>query len=194
MRAQRILLLGLLLILVGSVALADVDDPDENSDYTRTGPYVSFSGAFAFETWPDSNKDAGAEDSFGFNLRVGARTSQWVSVELELEYIDDFFPNEKLDFGVVSVFGNTRLYPLSGRIQPYALGGLGIVATVVDHRETGSSFGQSTADWGFRLGAGVDLYYTDHIALSVEAVQVFTVGSVKDINHVSLGVGILYRF
>ncbi|MCH7598880.1 MAG: porin family protein [Myxococcales bacterium] len=194
MRALRILLLGLLLTSIGSTAVAQDDDEGGASDFPSSGLYVSFSGVRAIEGWPSTNRDAGAENAFGFNLRVGTRTSQWVSLELALEVIDDFFPNDKTDVGVISVFANTRVYPLPGRIQPYALGGMGIVATAVKQRDSGSSFGSSNADWGFRLGAGVDLYYTAHIAVSLEVTQLWTVGDVKDLDHVSLGIGFLYHF
>ena len=197
MRALRILLLGLLLTVgmtvVGASASAE-DHDEETSAYSRTGPYGSFSGAYAFEDWNQSNNETPADDTFGFNLRLGARISEWVAVELQLEYFDDFFPDDRPDYSTVSVFANTRVYPLSGRLQPYAIGGLGIISTVVDHREPGSSYGRSTADWGFRFGAGVDFYYTDHIALTVEGAYILTVGEVKDTDHVSMGVGILYRF
>jgi opacity protein-like surface antigen len=111
-----------------------------------------------------------------------------------LEWIDDFFPDERQDFQAVSAAANTRLYPLGGRIQPYALAGLGIIASVVEHRDRDSSIKQSNADWGFRTGAGVDFYLTGEIALSLEAVYVSTVGDIKDTDHVSIGMGILYRF
>jgi opacity protein-like surface antigen len=197
MRALRLLLLGLLqavlLAGIGTTASAQEDD-EEAADYSRNGVYVAASGALVVERWTATNKDSGADDTFGFNFRVGARVNQWASVELELEVIDDFFPNDKADVTVVNVFANTRAYPLSGRLQPYALGGIGIVTTVVEDRPANNSYGQSNTDWGFRFGAGVDLYYTEHIALSVEAAHVWTVGDVKDIDHIALGVGILYRF
>lgn len=65
---------------------------------------------------------------------------------------------------------------------------------VVDHRDRDSPVKQSNTDWGFRAGAGVDLYLTDQIAISIEAIQTWTVGDVKNIHHVSTGIGILYRF
>jgi opacity protein-like surface antigen len=188
------LLLGLTLTLLGTNALAQEDDGDGAADYARTGMYLAVSGVYVVENWAGSNDDAGAEDSQGFNLRVGARISEWASIELELEWIDDFFPDERQDFQLVTVVANTRVYPLGGRIQPFALAGLGIVATVVDHRDRDSSVKQSNADWGFRAGAGVDLYLTDQIAVSIEATQTWTVGDVKNIHHVSIGIGILYRF
>ncbi len=194
MRALRILLLGLTLVMLGTDAMAQEEDEDQAVDYSRTGMYVSASGVFVVERWPSSNKNAGADDTYGLNLRVGSRISQWASVELELELIDDFFPDEHQDFRAVTATANTRVYPMGGRIQPFALAGLGIVSTVVKHRDRDSSIKQSNADWGFRAGAGVDFYYTEHVAVSLEASHIFTVGDVKDIDHISIGVGLLYRF
>jgi len=193
MRALRILLLGLILSLPGASALAQ-DEGEEAADYSRTGWYISASGVYVVENWTGTNDDAGADDSQGFNLRVGSRISEWVSLEIEFEWIDDFFPDERQDFEAVSGAVNTRVYPLGGRFQPFALAGLGIVSTVVDHRDRDSSIRQSNADWGFRAGGGLDAYVTEQIAISTEATYVWTVGDVKDIDHVSIGLGILYRF
>lgn len=206
MRALRILLLALLVTIIATfggplTAGADWGDDDDDesetdgeTDYARTGAYVSVSGVFVAESWPGSNRDAGAEDTHGINLRAGLRVNQWASAEVELELIDDFFPDERQDYQLVTFSANTRVYPFGGRVQPYALGGLGVVASVVDHRDRDSSVTQSNADWNFRAGAGIDFYYTDHVALTFEGTYVWTVGDVKDIDHVSVGLGLLYRF
>ncbi len=193
MRALRILLLGLILCLPGAGALAQ-DEGEEAPDYLRAGWYAAVSGVYVVENWTGTNDDAGADDSQGFNLRVGSRFSEWVSLEIEFEWIDDFFPDERQDFEIVSGSVNTRVYPLGGRFQPFALAGLGIVSTVVDHRDRNSSIRQSNADWGFRAGGGLDAYVTEQIAISTEATYVWTVGDVIDVDHVSIGLGILYRF
>lgn len=205
MRALRVLLLALLIAIIGTIgntptahAAWDDDEDDEESDsesgFARTGSYVSISGIYVVEAWPGSNRDAGAEDSHGIDLRAGLRINPWSSLEVQLQWIDDFFPDERQDFELVSAAVNTRMYPLAGRLQPYALAGLGIAATVVDHRDRDSSISQSNADWEFRGGAGIDFYLTDHVAVTAESVYVWTVGDVKDIDHVSIGLGLLYRF
>jgi len=193
MRALRILLLGLILSFPGTGALAQ-DEGEEAADYSRTGWYVAASGVYVVENWAGSNGDAGADDSQGFNLRVGSRITEWVSLEIEFEWIDDFFPDERQDFEIVTGAVNTRVYPLGGRFQPFALAGLGIASTVVDHRDRNSSVRQSNADWGFRAGGGLDAYVTEQVAITAEATYVWTVGDVKDLDHVSIGLGILYRF
>jgi hypothetical protein len=199
MRALRSLLLTTwvaMLTTFGLAMTATAEDPDDetSSNYSRTGTYVSVSGVYVVESWPRSNRNAGAEDTGGFNFRVGQRVSQWVSAELEFEWVDDFFPNERQDLQLISTSANTRIYPLGGRVQPFVLGGLGIVSTIVNHRNRSSSIRQSNADWQFRGGGGIDFYYNDHIALTAEATYVWTVGDVKDLEHVSIGLGMLYRF
>lgn len=199
MRALRSLLLATwvaMLTTFGLALTAIAEDPDDesSSDFSRTGTYVSVSGVYVVEAWPGSNRNAGAEDTAGFNFRVGQRLNQWVSAELEFEWIDDFFPDERQELQIISTSANTRIYPLGGRVQPFVLAGLGIAATIVNHRDRSSSISQSNADWEFRGGGGVDFYYNDHIALTAEATYVSTVGDVKDLNHVSIGLGVLYRF
>ncbi|MCP4037729.1 MAG: porin family protein [bacterium] len=198
MHARRILLLGLLLGLgVGSNAWAQDEDDHEGPDYARQGWYLGASGVFVSEQWTGSLDDVNPDDVYGFSLRAGHRVSPWAGVEIEFEWMDDFFPDERMDFSAIAASVNTHVYPFGGklgRIQPYGLAGLGIVSTIVDHRDRATELKQSNADWGFRVGGGIDLYYTEHIATSIKAAYVWTVGDVKDIDHVSIGVGILYRF
>lgn len=201
MRPLRILLFALFIataaVMAGSLAATTAgaqEDDDEETDFSRTGTYASISGVYVSEQWPSSNKNAGADDSSGLNLRVGTRVNRWASAELEFEWIDDFFPDERQDFELITVSVNTRIYPFGGRVQPYALGGIGVAASIVDKRDRSSSISQSNADWQFRGGGGVDFYYSQHIAISFEAVYVATVGDLKDIDHLSIGLGALYRF
>lgn len=197
MGTQRMVLLGVLLTVWVAPNVWASDHEQEAADFSREGLYIGVSGVFVSEQWAGSIDDVGAEDTHGLNLRAGFRISPLTAVELELELIDDFFPDERQDFRIVTGTVNTRIYPLGGmlgHVQPFALAGLGIVSTIVDHRDRDTNIKQSNADWGFRGGGGVDFYYTEHVAVSAEATYVWTVGDVKNIDHVSIGLGILYRF
>lgn len=187
------LLVGL---LVPAAAIAQ-DEDDEEASYTREGWYLQASGLFVSEQWASSLSDIGAEDTWGIDFRVGHRFSPWAAGEIELEILGDFFPDERQDLSAVHAAVNTKIYPAGERlerIQPFAIVGLGIVSTVVEHRDRTTDLRQSNADWGFRGGAGIDFYYTENVALSAEGAYVWTVGDVEDIDHVSVSLGILYRF
>jgi len=176
---------------------AAAQEDDDEADYAREGGYLSASGVFVDEQWAGALSDIGAEDTWAIDFRAGLRVSPWAAVELALEVSGDFFPDDRQDFSFVHAGLNTRVYPLGGllgRVQPFAIGGLGIVSTVVEHRDRNTALRQSNADWGFRGGGGVDLYYTDHVALSLQGSYVWTVGDVKNVDYVSLSLGILYRF
>ena len=52
-------------------------------------------------------------------------------------------------------------------------------------------------DWDFviRSGAGLDVYLTRNIAISLDATYVFAVSNaLDDLDYVSFGLGLLYRF
>ncbi len=208
MRAQRLrqfestrpfvsLALGCLVSLCIALPAAAQDEDDEETDYAREGWYLSASGVFVYEQWDGSISDIGAEDTWALNFRAGTRISPWAAAEVALEVTGDFFPDERQDFSVVHAGVNARVYPLGGmlgRIQPFGLLGLGVVSTVVDHRDRSTDLRQSNVDWGFRPGAGIDFYYTENVAVSLEGSYVWTVGDVRNIDHVSFGLGVLYRF
>ncbi|MDP6980960.1 MAG: porin family protein [Myxococcota bacterium] len=191
------LLAALVCMFAALPAIAQEDDEEEASDYAREGWYLQGSGVHAAEKWAGSISDVGAEDTWGFDLRAGSRISPWASVEVELEILGDFLSDSRQDLSVVHAGVSTRIYPLGGmlgRTQPFGIAGLGIVSTVVEHRDRTTDLRQSNADWGFRGGGGVDLYYTEHIALSVEGAYVWTVGDVENIDHVAISIGLMYRF
>jgi hypothetical protein len=193
MRSLRILIVGLVMTGLAAPAIAD-EDLEEEDDFARPGIYLSASGVYVIESWKNSLEDAGAQDTQGINARFGARVNQWASIEIELELIDNFSPTDTETYGMISTSINTRVYPVGGRFQPFGLGGLGVIATIVKDRGPDSTVPGNHADWAIRAGGGIDLYFTPKAGVTFEGVYVFTIGSIKDNDHASLGAGVFYRF
>ncbi|GAH38278.1 unnamed protein product, partial [marine sediment metagenome] len=108
--------------------------------------------------------------------------------------IDNFSATDTKTYGMLNMSVNTRVYPMGGRFQPFALAGMGIIATISDDRGPDSTVAESNADWAVRTGGGMDVYFTPHVGVTFEAVHVFTIGDIKDNDHYSMGAGVFYRF
>jgi opacity protein-like surface antigen len=148
-----------------------------------------------------------ASNFLGFNLAAGYRAARrlaleaaftWSRADLHVDWTDVTNPGEPTrltgrhaHLTVWSAMTNAKVFLLTGRFQPFALGGIGLqYATPVDRR------GVPTGAYGFtsQLGAGLDAYITRHIAAETTFAYQFGTG---DTHGSSLGlftVSLSYRF
>jgi Outer membrane protein beta-barrel domain len=182
-----------------------------------------------------------SSESVGINARIGYRLRPYLAAEFQVDYIPPFeteviitnvsaIAKGNVKAGTATVletFNSSQqmttamavlkiLLPL-GRVQPYAVGGGGIVHA----RTTGSYLSHCTQeqfckedtsihgpvpndvsggaladgfDFGFRAGGGVDLYMTEHLVLFWEGSAVIPVGKLNNLNYFSFAWGAQYRF
>ncbi len=155
-------------------------------DYDRTGFYLGASGVYSY-----ANFDNADDNSFGANLRIGYRGDRWVALELQSEWL-----KYDLDFGgrVDSVAStvNLRWFIPIGRVQPFFITGVGATYLRAD------AGGQTSweLDVTGRLGGGVEFYATRNLALILDASYMITADNdiVEDLNYLSVGLGMIYRF
>lgn len=158
--------IAVLLVCASSPALAQ-------DDFARPGCYLGLGGANAFEGSGDL--DQGAP---GLQVRAGCRATEWAGFELHYEGIDDLG-----DRWALSVDG--KLYPLHGRIQPFASLGFGYAR--LDDRNV-------SWDFAVRPGGGIDFYVTRNIAINLNTSYVRPIDDGPAGDYISLGWGFLYRF
>ena len=86
-------------------------------------------------------------------------------------------------------------YLLIGRIQPYALAGLGFMhIDFEDKIGVPAAFDFSDTFFAIRLGGGIDYYWTENIVLDVELGGILTVEDPYDLNQFTFAFGMQYRF
>lgn len=211
-RSLRILLAAVAALLVYS-ATASAQDED-GPDYARVGFYVGagVSGASFTELEnevEESLRAVGIFDSVsvdtgvGFDLYAGYRAHPNVAVEAEFEMIPATDLNSS-GFGTVpelqtwTLTGNFKVFPITGRVQPFGLVGIGVlhgrVKDIMAKDIMGVEIKDSELDFVARFGAGVDLYITEHFALSAKASYVVGTGADDVLDYVSFGGGAQYRF
>jgi opacity protein-like surface antigen len=165
----RAALLGLLLtVAVASLVASPSGGADREAgdrDSARTGSYFGLGGVYALE---DFNRSF--DDSAGINVRGGYRASPNMAFELTYEWLEGFdstagTPEVELDTHLITA--NARLFGLTGRFQPYALVGVGIliVNTELKLPDVPKPF-EVEAGFTARFGGGVDFYLSEHKVLN----------------------------
>jgi opacity protein-like surface antigen len=110
---------------------------------------------------------------------------------------------------------NAKVFFPLGRIQPYAIGGGGLIysQTIGDYvsycvrngecdpdtpstrpLDAGKGILENGIDFAFRAGGGVDIYLTEHFLLNWEAGAMLPIGRLQNLNYYFLNWGLQYRF
>ena len=181
---------------------------ESESDYARNGLYIGLGGSYAIYTeLEDSTEDAlfalgyvltvDIENPVGLNARVGYRASPHFAVEGQFEWLS------KADVAIAGVdlltvdswilTANSKYYPLTDRVQPFILAGLGVAQFHVEDK-FGFGIEDRLTGFAFRVGGGVDFYATRNLVLAVDVSYVLGTGDINDIDFVSFGWGLQYRF
>jgi hypothetical protein len=183
---------GLLSAAVIGAACAIATNPSPTAaddDYARRGWLVGIGGSYAIETFSD-DLESGFDDSLGINGRAGYRCHRYFGAEVDVEWISwDGDASAKVggfDRETLVVTANAKGYFPIGRYHPFlAVGGGAMMADPTSEGDT---------SFTFRFGGGLDVYATRHIVLSLGVDYVFPLGALQDLDYVSIGWGLQYRF
>ena len=174
--------------------------------YTGAGPYLGIGPAGGFAAF-QGDALQGFGDSVGFNARGGYRFNDFLAVEGLYEYMDDFgtsvFVNNH-QVGHVDLYTNSFsllgkvILPTGTRLEPFLDGGVGFLNANANAnlttRNLNASGGESDTEFAGRVGAGLDVWITDHIAAYVDSAYVMPTSTLSNLRYFSLGGGIKYSF
>ena len=206
---QKLAMFVAAMMLVTNVAEADHRSKEQGPGNTRGesrteqrierqaekpsyGPYVGGSLAIGVEQFNDVAAGDDYDEGFGFDIWIGSRIHRHVGVEGQLSYIEGFeLAGTGIDFNHLNGTANLKLYPLDGKIQPYFLAGAGVGRFELEEPD-----GYTLSDTGgvMRVGAGVDVYLNDRIALVGGLGYLFTAGDIVDNDIMEVKFGVQYRF
>jgi opacity protein-like surface antigen len=163
----------------------------ETADYARTGPYVGLGGLYAVELF-DDHLSARTGNSGGLHAQAGYRFHPNAAAELRYEWLHEF----DLDPGQINAWDitiNGKAYILTGRVQPYALIGMGYI----HGQGSGGNFVQAahpSTGFAMRFGGGIEGYITEHISMGPEFAYLLPTGSANDLDMFTVSFGINYKF
>ncbi len=154
--------------------------------YTRRG-LVAGLGAAAGVEFFDGDSATGAEPAGGVAARAGFRCTERMSSELEYEWQRGFDVDGGHPESLWALTSNAKLHLLTGRVQPFALLGIGFLhGDIPGYKQR--------LDLTGRLGGGIDVYASEAIAISLDASYVIPTGNVQKLDYISLGAGVQYHF
>jgi opacity protein-like surface antigen len=185
---------------------------ERDDDYARNGAYVgaNLAGAWYTEV-KDDVRDAieaadldlklDLESPLGIGIRAGYRFLPWLAGEFQFQWFSKAkvevstidTTSDFIKFETITFTGNLKAYPLTGRIQPFVLTGIGLMHADVDDK-MGFGTHDTDEDFAARFGAGVDLYANRNFVVVVEGGYVLPTGSLDGMDYVFWSVGLNYRF
>ena len=179
--------------------LRDAFEAHENR-YARTGFLLGGAATYAVENF---DTDLNVDNSRGLAAFVGYRVHRHVSVEARGEWLEGFdvvadspgggaFDAEVDGYAVTA---NTKFYPLTGSLQPFA--GLGLGAFRANLEGTGRSgqrINQSSTEFVFRLAGGLDYFLSENLVLNLEASYLAPGGELTNLDYGNFSAGVTFRF
>jgi len=144
----------------------------------------------------------------GLDGWIGYRVHPYLALEAQAEWMsllgfksntqiagNGLSRNLQVDIDTLVVTANLKPYFLTGRIQPFALIGAGIMLEEFGVEYDGFNDDEHHKDFAMRFGGGADYYATENIVLSIKGSYVLGFGTVADRDYVSAGMlGLSYRF
>jgi hypothetical protein len=134
---------SIVLLLAAPALLWATSGSAQNDDYERNGVILGVAGTYAINTFGDELEtayedvfggpaSASVDDSLGISANAGYRFHPHLSAAVEAEWLDGFRSDlsaaglrrvAKVDIEPWVITANAKGYPLTGRYQPFHLGG-----------------------------------------------------------------------
>jgi hypothetical protein len=202
-RLVAMALLILPCVAFGQDSDMDDDDADAGDEYARVGGYWGIGGAHVFSNYGYeltggllAGRKAVVEDAPALNARLGYRAHPNLAFDLVFDWITAHQVEGPLngfrigDIENYMLTGNVKVLPLTGRIQPFAIAGIGALLT---RREIGN-VRHIFIPVATRLGAGVDIYINPSFAVSLEGAYSLTLTYPYDTRFAIVGGNIQYHW
>ncbi len=178
-------LVALLALALGASGCAVMKTP-----YSRDGFYVGASMIGTVANFDDIGAiDLGdSELVAGIGIRGGYRFFDRFAFEVAYEGNDEFEFDSGADVSIQSFTVQGKFFPLTGRIQPYGLVGVGLLdadvtLTTVDE-----------AEFLGRLGIGIEGYLTRSVPVFFEIDYNIPSSDLDELQYSAFQLGVMYRF
>ena len=156
-------------VLVAAVAGGASAADEEAKSFVDKAAYFSAGGVYAIENVDHAAISGDLSDSGGYDLRLGYFVHHNVGVEFEWQSMVNFDSDVSSEDSVEARMAsfNGRYSPLSGRFQPYVLGGMGWFNVQSDHESGQPNLHKSS--FAMRFGLGLLTYISARSGVSLEA-------------------------
>ena len=183
--------------------------PLENEDLDRPRFYLGIDALVGIEDLDVGSQPVGGsfvnvditDQNWGGGMRAGYRFHPHLAAELQGQYngLYEVRGNTvgRPNLGSVEIItstANLKAYALRGPIQPYALGGIGIMWADTEDRVSGTKLPRGDVEFAGRGGLGVDFYLSPILAVNLEGSYVAGTGGLAGYGVAALGAGVQWHF
>lgn len=204
--AAALLLAGCVSMTTQALAL-----PLENEDLDRPRFYLGIDALVGIENINVGNQPVGpggsnvgvdvSDQNWGGGMRAGYRFHPHLAAELQGQY-NGLYEVKGQTVGhpslgsveIVTGTANLKVFALTGPIQPYALGGVGIMWADTEDRVSGTRLPLGDVEFAGRGGLGVDFYLSPMLAVNLEGTYVAAAGGLAGYGVAALGAGVQWHF
>lgn len=149
------------------------------------------------------------DSTIGINLKAGYRVNDICSWELSFDHLPGFnwknptnYKSLKAKVNINTIMIVSKIAPDFGlySVKPFIMAGLGLMHSKLKIEDTNNTKGFYASAYEinpcFKLGAGVDYFVKDNMALNAEISYVLGTGTlaVKDSRHINYTFGVAYYF
>jgi hypothetical protein len=202
------LLAGLAALPTASVAQLPLD---KDAPLDRSRFYVGLGAIVGLEDLNVGNQPAGPGGSsasvdvndvnWGGEVRAGYRFHPHLAAELQGQY-NGLYDVKANTIGrplvgsveVITSTANLKVYPLTGMVQPYLLGGVGMMWADTEDRAAGAKLPLGDVEFAGRGGLGVDVYISPMLAVYAEGSYVAAAGGLAGYNVAAMVFGTQLHF
>lgn len=182
---------------------------DTDAPYDRNRFYFGLGAIFGVEdlhvgAQPTSTGTASVDvedTNWGGEMRAGYRFHPHLAAELQGQYngLYEVRANTvgRPSLGSVEIItstANLKAYALRGPVQPYALGGVGIMWADTEDRVAGAKLPLGDVEFAGRGGIGVDMYISPMLAINVEGSYVAPTGDLAGYGVAAIVCGAQWHF
>ena len=191
----------------------DARDVDEDWDFDRPRLYIGLGPLWAMENFDDhratvrtgggaltSVEATDADDTWGADARVGYRVHPHLAIEGQGQYYGDFHlrgvvPGATSASDVAKLEGlsfttNVKIFPITGRVQPYFLLGGGFLWA----RFHDAARSTESLTFAGRGGVGADFYIDENFAVNIEGTYLAPTDELQDFRLAGITGGIQFHF
>ena len=149
---------------------------------------------------PTVNADV-TDQGWGGEMRAGYRFHPHFAAELQGQYNGQYDVKGNTigrpllgTVRTVSSTANLKVYALRGIVQPYALGGVGILWADTEDRSPGAQLPLGDVEFAGRGGIGVDTYIAPMLAFTVEGTYIAPTGGLSGYGNAAITAGMQWHF
>jgi len=180
---------GLVCLLGSPVRAQEAAEPAE--DFGRDSLYGGLGLIYGVANFNNNKFLPGSDSSntLGMDVRAGYRFHPNLAAEANFQWLNNFeFKKDgtKVESSPRTFTANIKGYPLTGRFQPYGVGGIGILY----ERTTGRD---NLQEFMGRVGLGLDVFVTNNIVANIEFAYGLPIGDLDEYHYFPIVFGIQYH-